>query len=44
MTTLRELEDTYVGIGISHRSGIFGTINGVDGGGNNVIFFFETEL
>lgn len=44
ITKVSNLEDTYVGIGISHRSGIFGTINGIDGGSNNVTFFFETEL
>ncbi len=44
ITRINELEDTYIGIGLSHRSGIFGTINGVDGGSNNVTFFFETEL
>ncbi|MGB6127584.1 MAG: hypothetical protein WBG30_02445 [Psychrilyobacter sp.] len=44
ITKIEEFEDTYIGVGVSHRSGIFGTINGVDGGSNNVIFFFETEL
>ena len=44
ITKIDDLEDTYIGMGISHRSGIFGTINGVDGGSNNVTFFFETEL
>jgi len=44
ITKIEELEDTYIGIGVSHRSGIFGAVNGVDGGSNNVIFFFETEL
>lgn len=44
ITKINELEDTYIGLGVSHRSGIFGTINGVDGGSNNVTFFFETEL
>jgi len=44
ITRMDNLEDTYIGMGISHRSGIFGTINGVDGGSNNVTFFFETEL
>jgi len=44
ITGMDNLEDTYIGMGISHRSGIFGTINGVDGGSNNVTFFFETEL
>ena len=44
VTGMDNLEDTYIGMGISHRSGIFGTINVVDGGSNNVTFFFETEL
>ena len=44
ITRMEELEDTYIGIGVSHRSGIFGNINGVDGGSNNVTFFFETEF
>jgi outer membrane protein len=44
ITGMDNLEDTYIGMGISHRSGIFGTINGVDGGSNNVTFFFETEI
>ncbi|MEI6856566.1 hypothetical protein [Psychrilyobacter sp.] len=44
ITGIENLEDTYIGMGISHRSGIFGTINGIDGGSNNVTFFFETEL
>ena len=44
ITKIDDLEDTYIGMGISHRSGIFGTINGVDGGSNNVTLFFETEL
>jgi outer membrane protein len=44
ITRIKELEDTYVGMGISHRSGIFGTINDVEGGSNNVTFFFETEM
>ncbi len=44
ITKIKDLEDTYIGVGISHRSGIFGTINGVSGGGNNVTLFFETEI
>ncbi|MCS5421670.1 MULTISPECIES: hypothetical protein [Psychrilyobacter] len=44
ITGMDDLEDTYIGMGILHRSGIFGIINGVDGGSNNVTFFFETEL
>ncbi len=38
------VEDTYIGIGISHRSGIFGTFNNVDGGSNFLIFFIEKEI
>ena len=44
ITRIQNLEDTYIGIGISHRSGVFGNINGVDGGSNNVTLFFETEM
>jgi len=44
ITRIDKLEDTYIGLGVSHRSGIFGTINGVDGGSNNVTFFIEAEL
>jgi len=44
ITKINSLENTYFGIGISHRSGIFGTINDVYGGSNNITFFFETEL
>lgn len=44
ITRMDNLEDTYIGIGIAHRSGIFGAINGVEGGSNNVTVFFETEL
>lgn len=44
ITSINSLEDTYIGMGISHRSGIFGTINDVDGGSNNLTFFFETEF
>lgn len=38
------VEDTYIGIGISHRSGIFGTFNNVDGGSNFLMFFIEKEI
>jgi len=44
ITRIESLENTYIGIGISHRSGIFGTVNGVDGGSNNVTAFFEVEM
>jgi outer membrane protein len=38
------LENYYAGMGISHRSGIFGTINGVNGGSNFYTFFLEAEF
>ncbi len=38
------VEDTYIGIGVSHRSGIFGTFNNVDGGSNFLMFFIEKEI
>jgi len=41
----RELRETYVGIGVSHRSGIFGSarlFNSVDGGSNYIYAFIET--
>ena len=41
----RELRETYVGIGVSHRSGIFGSsrlFNSVDGGSNYIYGFVET--
>ena len=44
ITRIEYLEDTYLGFGVSHRSGIFGNVNGVDGGSNNITVFFETEL
>lgn len=39
-----KLENTYLGIGISHRSGIFGTINGVSGGSNIIVLTLEKEF
>lgn len=44
ITRIEQLETTYIGVGISHRSGIFGTIHGVVGGGNNIVVFVEMEL
>ncbi len=44
---LRELRETYVGIGVSHRSGIFGAsrlFNSVDGGSNYIYAFVETAF
>jgi outer membrane protein len=38
------LENYYAGMGVSHRSGIFGTINGVNGGSNFYTFFIEAEF
>jgi MipA family protein len=41
----RELRETYVGIGVSHRSGIFGSarlFNSVNGGSNYIYAFVET--
>ena len=41
----RELRETYLGIGVSHRSGIFGSsrlFNGVDGGSNYLFGYVET--
>lgn len=42
---VRELKETYVGIGASHRSGIFGAsrlFNSVNGGSNYLYVFVET--
>jgi MipA family protein len=41
------LKETYVGIGVSHRSGIFGSsrlFNSVDGGSNYIYGFVETAF
>ena len=41
---VRELRETYAGIGVSHRSGIFGSarlFNSVDGGSNYIYAFIE---
>jgi MipA family protein len=41
----RDLRETYLGIGVSHRSGIFGSsrlFNGVDGGSNYIFGYVET--
>jgi outer membrane protein len=42
-----QLKETYVGIGVSHRSGIFGStrvFNSVDGGSNYIYGFIETAF
>ena len=43
----RRLRDTYVGAGVSHRSGIFGTsqlLRNVDGGSNYIYGYVETSF
>jgi outer membrane protein len=44
---VRELRETYAGLGVSHRSGIFGAsrlFNSVDGGSNYIYGFVETAF
>jgi outer membrane protein len=44
---VRELRETFVGLGVSHRSGIFGSsrlFNSVDGGSNYIYTFIETNF
>lgn len=36
-----KLDDCWLGTGISHRSGIYGLINGVNGGSNYHMLFLE---
>ena len=43
----RSLRDTYLGVGVSHRSGIFGTsqlLRNVDGGSNYIYGYVETSF
>lgn len=43
----KRLKDTWLGIGISHRSGVFGTsqlLNNVDGGSNYIYTYIETKI
>lgn len=44
ITRWEKLENYYTGVGISHRSGIFGHVSGVDGGSNYWTFFIEGEF
>lgn len=44
ITRIKAFEDYYIGTGVAHRSGIFGTINGVNGGSNYWTFFLEGEF
>jgi MipA family protein len=44
---VRSLKDTYVGVGVSHRSGAFGTsrlFNSVSGGSNYIYSYLETAF
>jgi MipA family protein len=44
---VRELRETFVGLGVSHRSGIFGAsrlFNSVNGGSNYIYTFIETSF
>lgn len=41
---VKSLDDSYIGIGISHRSGIYGLINNVSGGSNFVTMFIATDF
>jgi MipA family protein len=44
---VKGLRDTYVGLGVSHRSGIFGTsqlLNNVNGGSNYIYSYVETSF
>jgi outer membrane protein len=43
----KDLHDTYLGLGVSHRSGIFGwtrLYGNVNGGSNYIYMYFETRL
>jgi outer membrane protein len=44
---VKRLHDTYVGAGVSHRSGIFGTsqlLGNVNGGSNYIYGYVETSF
>lgn len=44
---IKRLRETYVGLGVSHRSGIFGTselLGNVDGGSNYIYAYVETSI
>lgn len=44
ITRWDRMENCYIGGGISHRSGIFGSVSGVDGGSNFWTFFIEGDF
>jgi outer membrane protein len=44
---VKSLRETYVGLGVSHRSGIFGTsqlLGNVNGGSNYIYAYVETSI
>jgi outer membrane protein len=44
---VRKMKDTYLGIGVTHRSGIFGfsqLLNNVNGGSNYIYTYVEFAL
>ncbi len=44
---VKSLRETYIGFGVSHRSGIFGTsqlLGNVNGGSNYIYTYVETNL
>ena len=44
---VRSLKETYIGLGVSHRSGIFGQsrlLGNVNGGSNYIYTYLETAL
>jgi outer membrane protein len=47
LTGVKSLRETYVGFGVSHRSGIFGTsqlLGNVNGGSNYIYAYVETSI
>lgn len=44
ITRWDQLENYYIGGGLSHRSGLYGLVSGVDGGSNYWTFFIEGEF
>jgi outer membrane protein len=47
ITGNRRLKDTYIGVGLSHRSGIFGSsqlLGNINGGSNYLYGYIESKL
>ena len=43
----KSLRETYIGLGVSHRSGVFGSaklFNNVDGGSNYIYAYLEWQM